>query len=244
MQKIISIPLAFAILAFNASVALAHKHASPVYIAPGTFDALDMLPKPPSADSTAEKSDLMKLHAIERSRSADDIAHARADARERDIFIFSTVLGDEFNATALPLTARFSAHIEDDVLADAEPVKDDLPRARPYNIDETLHPVCKRKKRDDSYPSGHTITGYVMALTLSSMLPEKRSAIFARADDYAHNRLVCGVHHPSDVEAGKEIAYALYGRLEASAKFRADRAAAEAELRSVLHLPSQPSARK
>jgi acid phosphatase (class A) len=244
MQKITPIPLAFAILALHAGAALAHKHAVPVYIAPGTFDALDMLPRPPSADSAAEKSDLTELHAIERSRSAEDIAHARADARERDIFIFRTVLGDKFNAAALPLTARLSANIESDVLADAEPVKGDLPRARPYNIDETLHPVCKHKKRDDSYPSGHTITGYVMALTLASMLPEKRTAIFARADDYAHNRLVCGVHHPSDVEAGKEIAYALYGRLEASAKFRADRAAAEAELRRVLHLSAQPIARK
>ncbi|TAL81955.1 MAG: phosphatase PAP2 family protein [Beijerinckiaceae bacterium] len=242
MQKIIPIPLAFVILALNAGAALAHKHASPVYVAPGTFDARDMLPKPPSADSAAEKSDLMKLHAIEQTRSAEDIAHARADSRERDIFIFRTVLGDEFNAATLPLTARLSANIEDDVLADAEPVKDDLPRARPYNIDKTLHPVCKHRNRDDAYPSGHTITGYVMALTLASMLPEKRSAIFARADDYARNRLICGVHHPSDVEAGKELAYALYGRLEASPKFRADRAAAEAELRKALHLSAQPGA--
>jgi acid phosphatase (class A) len=238
MQKIAFLPLAFALVALNASVALAHHRRSPapVYLAPGTFDALDMLPQPPASDSPAEKSELTTLHSIERSRGAGDIAQARADEAERDIFIFKTVLGDKFNAAALPLTARLSTHIEDDVLADAEPVKKIFRRVRPYNLDETLHPVCKLKHKDDSYPSGHAITDYVMALTLASMLPEKRDAIFARAATYAHNRLVCGVHHPSDVEAGKEIAYALFGRLEASPKFQAERTAAQTEVRKVLGL--------
>ncbi|HEY5226263.1 MAG TPA: phosphatase PAP2 family protein, partial [Methylovirgula sp.] len=182
MQKIAILPLAFAIVALNASVSLAdHRVApAPVYLAPGTFDALDMLPQPPASDSRAEKSELIKLHSIERSRSASDIAQARADEAERDIFVFKTVLGDKFNAAALPLTAALSAHVEDDVLADAEPVKKVFRRVRPYNLDDTLHPVCKLKRKDDSYPSGHAITDYVMALTLASMLPEKRDAIFAR----------------------------------------------------------------
>ena len=35
------------------------------------------------------------------------------------------------------------------------------------------------------------------------MVPEKRDAIFARGREYGDNRVVDGVHYPSDVEAGR-----------------------------------------
>jgi acid phosphatase (class A) len=41
------------------------------------------------------------------------------------------------------------------------------------------------------------------ALVLIMMVPENRDAILTRADDYAHSRVVCGVHYPTDVEASK-----------------------------------------
>lgn len=242
MRKIVSIPVSFAIVALAASLALARGPGPapvPAYVTPNEFDAVDMLPLPPASDSPTEKAELAKLHRIESLRTAADIDHARADEAERDIFIFKPVLGDGFNATALPLTAVLSAHVEEDEQADAEPIKDSFHRERPYNLDKSLHPVCKTKVKNDSYPSGHTMTGYLMALTLASMLPEKRDAIFARADDYAHNRLVCGVHQPSDLEAGKEIAYALFAVMADNPRFKAERAAAEAEVRKVLALPAR-----
>jgi len=70
--------------------------------------------------------------------------------------------------------------------------------------------VCMAKTRDASYPSGHATIGYLKALALIEMVPEKREDIFARAEDYAHNRMVCGVHYRSDVEASKLVAYAVH----------------------------------
>ncbi len=229
-------PLVLLSLALNP--ALAHGPA-PVFVAPGAFNAFDMLPFPPAPDSATETAELAELHRIENERTESDIARARADEAERDIFIFKSVLGDQFNAEALPLTAALSAEVDDDEMADAEPIKLRFQRVRPYNVDESLHPVCKTKLTADSYPSGHATTGYLMALVLASMLPEKRDAIFARADDYVHNRLVCGVHFPSDVEAGKKIAYALFGAISINPQFKAERAAAEAEIRKVLALPAR-----
>jgi acid phosphatase (class A) len=235
------LPLCLAAAAFAlplaAPFALAEE-PTPTFVSPQEFAPLDMLPLPPAADSTTEKSELAKLDQIEDARTPADVDHARADEAERDIFIFKNVLGEGFNAEALPQTAALSAHVEADMLADAEPVKDIFKRVRPYNIDKSLHPVCVLKTKNDSYPSGHTMTGYLMALVLSSMLPEKRDAIFARADDYAHNRLVCGVHHPSDLESGKEIAYGLYAVMADNPRFQAERAAAEAEIRRALALPA------
>jgi acid phosphatase (class A) len=235
MRKIVCL-LAAATLTLGAAAAAA-KDLKPVFVPKKDIDAADMLPPPPSRSSAAGKADLKELHIIQTERTPSEVAAARADAAERDIFIFKTVLGPNFNAKNLPLTAALSAHVEEDVLADIEPVKTIFPRIRPYNFDKTLHPVCWATNKDNAYPSGHTMTGYVMALTLASMLPEKRGAIFARADAYAHERLVCGVHHPSDVAAAKEIAYAFFGVLEDNPRFKAARDAAEKEIRRKLDLP-------
>jgi acid phosphatase (class A) len=207
------------------------------FVQPAQIDAADMLPAPPADSSATNRAEIEQLHQIENSRTPADVAHAQADAAERDIFIFKTVLGDGFNAETLPLTTALSTHVEQDEAADIEPVKRAFNRVRPYHFDKSLHPVCPATAKDDSYPSGHTMSGYLEALVLASMLPEKKDAIFARANDYAHNRLVCGVHHASDLEAGKEMAYALFAVMADNAGFEADRDAAEAELRKALGFP-------
>ncbi len=206
------------------------------FVASAEIDAADMLPAPPADDSATNKAEIRQLHQIEDRRTPAAVAHAQADAAERDIFIFKPVLGDGFNAKALPLTAALSAHVEEDELADIEPVKRVFGRLRPYQFDKSLHPVCRATMKNDSYPSGHAMSGYLEALVLASMLPEKKDAIFARADDFAHSRLVCGVHHATDLEASKELAYALFGVMADSARFKVERSAAERELREALGL--------
>jgi acid phosphatase (class A) len=201
------------------------------FVVPAEIDAADMLPAPPADDSAENRAEIRQLHQIQDRRTPAEIAHAQADAAERDIFIFKTVLGDRFSAKVLPLTAMLSAEVRQDGSADVGPLKHFFHRLRPYQFDKTLHPVCPATFANDSYPSGHTVTGYLEALVLASMLPEKKDAIFARAGDYAHSRLVCGVHHASDIEAGKEIAYALFAVMADNARFKAERSAAEAELR-------------
>ncbi|MFL6658703.1 MAG: phosphatase PAP2 family protein, partial [Massilia sp.] len=129
---------------------------------------------------------------------------------------------------------RLSDHVLDDEGANTGPLKRSYARVRPYNADKTLKPVCKTKSKDDSYPSGHTTAGYLHALTLVELLPEKRDAILARADDYAHNRLVCGVHYRSDIEAGKLLAYAVHAIMQEDPNYQRELAAARKELQVVL----------
>jgi len=66
-------------------------------------------------------------------------------------------------------------------------------RPRPYDsirqFDLSAEPTVTL--RNYAYPSGHGTAGYLEALVLTMMVPEKRDAILARADDYAHSRLVC-----------------------------------------------------
>jgi acid phosphatase (class A) len=204
---------------------------------PAFFAAPQTLAPPPAADSQTVRDELAELHRIQSARTAAQIAQAQADEKQRTMFIYRDVLGEKFDPDALPLTAAFARRIKKDASIAAAPLKKMFHRMRPYRRDQTLQPVCKIKSADNSYPSEHSTVGYLNALILGDMLPEKRTAILARADAYAYNRLVCGVHYPSDVQAGRQLALALHAAMQANPRFRQEAAAATVELRQALGLP-------
>ncbi len=92
------------------------------------------------------------------------------------------------------------------------------------------------REANASYPSGHATTGYVYAIILSMMLPEKAQALYDRAAIYGRNRVVAGVHFPTDVEAGKISAAVIVNMLIQQPLFMRDFERAKKELRQVLEL--------
>jgi acid phosphatase (class A) len=177
---------------------------------------------------------LAELHRIEQTRTPEQVAAAKRDENEENMFAFSTVLGPDFNAEALPLTAALSDHVKNEESVAGGELKANFPRMRPYNADKTLHPVCAVTDAPTSYPSSHALVGYLEAFTLVEMVPDRREAILDRADDYAHNRLVCGVHYPSDIEESRRVALLIFGYMMATPKFQQDLAAAKLETRTKL----------
>jgi acid phosphatase (class A) len=211
----------------------------PYYIDPMVMNLSALVPDPPFADSPATKAELAELHRIEQARTPEQVAAAKADEADEDLFLFKTVLGARFNLETLPATAELGAHVKNEQSVAGAALKLIFQRVRPYNTDKTLHPVCALTDVPNSYPSGHALTGYLEGLTLAEIVPEKRTEILARADDYAHNRLVCGVHYPSDVEASRRVAYVVFGYMLATPRFQRDLAAARAEARPALGLPAK-----
>jgi acid phosphatase (class A) len=126
--------------------------------------------------------------------------------------------------------------MESEGSAASHALKGEFKRPRPYQFDRTLHPVCETVAQPNSYPSGHSIVSSLDAFILIRIVPEKSREILERADDYAHNRMVCGVHYPSDLAAGREVAYVLFGYLMAQPRFQNDVVAARAETRKRLGL--------
>lgn len=172
---------------------------------------------------------------MQSSRTSAQIKAAQRDDREESIFAIGSVLGPRFVASSLPLTATLSQHLREESAVVNPPLKLAFNRPRPFVADATVIPVCARAATN-SYPSGHTMVGYLEAFALTQMLPEKTDLILQRAHEYAHNRVICGVHYPSDLEASRIIAAALFGALAVSPRFKEELAAAKAEVRKQLAL--------
>jgi acid phosphatase (class A) len=209
----------------------------PSFVSPEQTRAMQILVAPPAADSDVTKAELVELHAIEKSRTPAQAEQAIWDDKNEHFFIFKNVMGDAFTEEKLPTVAAFGKRVRNDEGLNSGPAKQGFARVRPYNLDKTLNPICKTKTKDDSYPSGHTTTGFLLGLTLAEMVPEKRDAILTRAEQYGQNRLVCGVHYASDIPASRLVAYTTHAIMKQHPDYQKELAAARTELRAALGLP-------
>lgn len=197
-----------------------------LYYAPATLDLTQLLPPPPNLNSPRERADQRALTKVIRERSAAQVAVARMDSK-RTVFAYAALLGPAFTPRALPLTSAFYQRVGGDVETLVERAKAYWRRPRPG--------VATKKR--GSYPSGHAAFAAASAILLGQMLPKRREAIFASARAFAENRIILGVHYPTDVAAGWTAGTVIVAAMMERPKFQADYAASRAELRRVLGLP-------
>lgn len=217
----------FVALLLAASTAVARDAPEP-YALQGTIELARLLPPPPAPDTAAGKADLDAVLAVQRTRTATDAAAAQADA-DASVFRFADVLGTGFAADKLPLTARLFGRLTKSIGPVVNPAKDHWNRARPFVTSSAVEPLSRPDGA--TYPSGHGALARLYAIVLADLVPGRRDAIFARADRFAWNRVVNGVHYPTDVTAGAVAGTLIAQRLQTDAAFRADFAAAQGELR-------------
>jgi acid phosphatase (class A) len=210
--------------------------ADAYYVSPSEIDLIHILPPPPPPDTPEGKADLEAVHAAVGARTDASVKHAQDDD-ERSVFRFADVLGPKFKAENLPLTAQLFQHVYQDGNAATLSAKNFFQRKRPFVVDPGIKIVVNQAP-DFSYPSNHSTFGNEVAILLAAMVPEKAAAIFARGSDYAHNRVVAGVHFPTDVEAGHTAASVIDNALLHNPHFRSDFEQAKAEVRAVLDLPA------
>lgn len=211
--------------------------ADGAYLAPGSVNLQRLLPPPPAAGSAQERAELDELLEIQAARTPAQAQRAHADATI-SIFRLADALGNPPNFTPqqLPLTTQLFARIGLDEAQVVDPAKDAFRRPRPFLTEPRLSPIIA-KPPSAAYPSGHTTWVVACAIVLADMVPERSPQIFARADEYARNREVAGVHYPSDVAAGHLAGTVLAAEFFESPRFLHDEAAATGELRRALGLP-------
>jgi acid phosphatase (class A) len=60
----------------------------------------------------------------------------------------------------------------------------------------------------------------ILARVLSRIYPDRAAAFMQRADEIAKNRVLGGVHHPSDIEAGKKLGDLVANKMLKSMKLK------------------------
>jgi acid phosphatase (class A) len=190
---------------------------------------------PPGPDSPATRAELDELLALQATRTHEQVTAARADRKTR-IERFYPALGFAAEAPRLPALERLAERIEDDVRIYIRAAKDRFRRLRPYEIERRVQTCIDDVRGDLSFPSGHAAFGWAMAYLLEGMVPERSAELQARAEEFARQRMLCGVHFRSDLEAGRIGAQRLLAEMELDPDFRAEQAAARAEVRAALGL--------
>jgi acid phosphatase (class A) len=195
-------------------------------------DLTMILPPPPANDSAETKAELGEVLTLQVTRTPEMEARAVADAEE-NVWRFADVMGPNFSAEKLPKFSAFFDRVAATEGAVVDPAKDIWKRPRPHQLSELVKPAVKLSS-SGSWPSGHATVGTMMGIILADMVPERRAEIMARAAEYAHNRIVGGIHYPSDVEMGKISGSVIAAVLLNRDDFKAEYEVARAELRSDL----------
>ena len=228
------IALFAASLASSILVSSAALAGDTYYISPSEIDLVHILAPPPPPDSPAGKADLQAVLAAVNARTDASIKQAQDDD-QRTVFRFADVMGPNFKTENLPLATKLFQHVYEDGRAATLAAKNFFKRTRPFVVDPEIK-IIVVELPDFSYPSSHSTFGNEAGILLAEIVPENAAAIFARAAEYAHNRVVAGVHFPTDVEAGRIAASVIDNTLLHNSRFEADFAQAKTEVRAALGL--------
>lgn len=205
------------------------------YLAGREVDYRTVLGAPPAVDSPWDRADQELVEALQ---SVDDARWQSAERDQEELYPrFAEAFGHPLDQNTSPALVALLDRALLDVQTTASAAKDHFSRPRPFQRLQ-LQRVCDKSSppkpeahamHGASYPSAHSTRGWAVAMILARVAPERAEALMARAEQYAESRLVCGMHFPTDVEAGHAVATAVVAHLDASREFQADLARARKE---------------
>ena len=121
-----------------------------------------------------------------------------------------------------------------------------LPTQRKYPLNDEQHVrsaiayfnKCDPKDEEElrnngSYPSGHTIKSWGMAMVLCEINPAAQDALYQLGYEWGQSRVIVGFHWQSDVDASRLLAAACYARLHTCKAFLEDMKAAQKEFKKL-----------
>ena len=209
-------------------IAASQSHAETGYLAGHEVDFRTFLGPPPGPDSQWDRADQGLVEALQ---AVDDRRWQMADEDGKALYPrFVEAFGGPIDKKSTPALVKLLDHAIADADATADVAKDFFSRPRPFQRLQ-LQRVCDKAAppkpeehpmKGSSYPSGHSTRGWTVAMILARVAPDRAEVVLKRAEDYMESRLVCGMHFPSDVEAGHDVAIAVVSHLDASPEFQAD----------------------
>ena len=202
------------------------------------LDGTAFLPPYPAAGSAAETYDIAAWKASAAGAGSSRWKQALTDDQtglQEGVTQFQCAIGVKLTPQNAPTLIKLLQKVQLDGHWAVDHAKAHFKRPRPFANDPNS-PIClpvpqgMRGRVTTAYPGGHSTLGMSWGLILAELAPDRGGQIMARVHDYSQSRLVCGIHFPSDLEAGHVLGAALVARLHADASFRTDLEAARAEV--------------
>ena len=150
---------------------------------------------------------------------------------EEELGVYNDVLGIEVGDNA-PEIILLAQRATSDVSKANKVAKKHYQRVRPFAFygEPSITPENDEEMAKTwSYPSGHSARGWMFALVLSAVAPERAEALAVRANAYAMNRVICGHHWKSDIDAGKTLAMILFAAIAGTQEYQEQLQKARAE---------------
>jgi acid phosphatase (class A) len=172
----------------------------------------------PDANSSAQTADLNQVLAYQASRTDSDCKRGNFEANISVETFFGPTYGplteDEVNEWSTLLTET-----GEDADYFASQIKKYWGRDRPFVVDDRVNP-CLPEEHSKSYPSAHATLSRAMANVLSLIDPTRKQAFLDRANQIALDRVIGGVHYPTDIAAGQELGDEIFGLLQQNSTFQ------------------------
>ena len=201
-------------------------------------DLIKCLPPPPAFNSPEFSYDLVRYQWGKKQR----LDSVRAAIARRDAVWSYEALLAEFNIP-FGLTISRSETPEIWKLMESSLATTDQMRVAPKAYYHRLRPFEMYEEHllsteteaelsgEGSYPSGHTMRGWLAALLLSEINPSRADTLFARGWMYCESRVIEGAHWQSDIDATRVGASIGYAALHTSPEFLAQLEKAKIEFK-------------
>lgn len=157
----------------------------------------------PSVGSEAEAEDFRVLLEWQANRTEAQCGEASSQERASFVQMFAANNGPLTVVEAEKIAEKMDRYRKA-ATTNNSVGKEHFRRPRPYVYHAEVVP-CVRRETSFAYPSGHSTVARVSARILSKLYPARAEAIMKRGDEIALNRVLGGVHHPTDIEAGKKL---------------------------------------
>ena len=234
MKKFLILAVAAVMATMNINAQ--NESAKPYYELNEMPELLEIMPEPPAFDSPEFANDIVRYCWGKQQRmDPERVALAIADAEWDDL---TKVFGQYAEAFGLTVTPEDTPEIYKllvNSLATTDPMRKKCKafygRQRPFERFDEAMPSHEEDdlRGEGSYPSGHSLRGWGIALLLAQIAPERANEIFRRGWDYCNSRVIVGAHWQSDVDASRTAASIGFCALQGSPEFRAQMEKAQEE---------------
>lgn len=190
------------------------------YLDEESFSAEKDFNPAPAVDSKITVRDLEIILKYQDNRTEEDCIRAKSEVSVS----VETFFGQP-NGTLSDEQSKYLTPFLEKVLKDAKyfvrGAKEFYKRPRPFVSFPQIKP-CVDKEISLSYPSGHSTIAFVWGDLLEEVFPESKTLIHSRAQQIADDRVIGGVHYPSDIAESRVFATKFVTKIKASPKFKKD----------------------